>query len=89
MTQKADTQCLPLQTPKKSPSPVIIRVRTENQIQGSLSALWNHSAFHCLQHTHTSTEFKFDCDSLFIHNCKLFFGECGGASYSPPSLSPL
>lgn len=38
--------------------------------------------------THTSTELKFDCDSVFIHNCKLFFGEFGGASYSPPRSFP-
>lgn len=94
MTPNADTPCLPSQTPKKSPSPVIMWVETENWIQGSLSALWNHSAFHGLQytqaheHTRTSTAFKFDCDSVFIHNCKLFFGEFGGASYSPPSFSP-
>lgn len=52
-----------------------------------LSAPWNHSAFHRLIHTHTPTVLKFDCDSVFIHNCKLFFGEFDWASCSPPSFS--
>lgn len=41
-------------------------------------------------HTHTSMVFKFDSDSVFIHNCKLSFGEFDWASYSPPPLkTPL
>lgn len=39
-----------------------------------------------LHHTYTRRQIL-DCDSVFIHNCKLFFWEFGKALCSPPSLS--